>query len=172
MSQNDVTEAGLVENFVSKLLKTKNPDDMLAQSKETGLKKTLNWVDLIILGIGAVIGAGIFESTCLQVRSRRGPECYFLQAGTVGKSTGLNGVNRRRESQTGKGSLVCKTVFGDLVHRIGGFAKHNAGFHGDISGQCFSRNSRNGQIFLTGQVVVSKSITEIVLINIPYIATV
>ena len=41
MSQNDVTEAGLVENFVSKLLKTKNPDDMLAQSKETGLKKNL-----------------------------------------------------------------------------------------------------------------------------------
>ena len=61
MSQNDVTEAGLMENFVSKLLKTKNPDDMLAQSKETGLKKTLNWVDLIILGIGAVIGAGIFS---------------------------------------------------------------------------------------------------------------
>ena len=61
MSQQDVTEVGLVENFVSKLLKTKNPDDMLAQSKETGLKKTLNWVDLIILGIGAVIGAGIFS---------------------------------------------------------------------------------------------------------------
>ena len=61
MSQNNVTEAGLVENFVSKLLKTKNPDDMLAQSKETGLNKTLNWVDLIILGIGAVIGAGIFS---------------------------------------------------------------------------------------------------------------
>ena len=60
MSQ-DVTEVGLVEHFVSKLLKTKNPDDMLAQSAETGLKKTLNWVDLIILGIGAVIGAGIFS---------------------------------------------------------------------------------------------------------------
>lgn len=59
--QHEVTEAGLVENFVSKLLKTKNPDDMLAQSKETGLKKSLNWMDLIILGIGAVIGAGIFS---------------------------------------------------------------------------------------------------------------
>ena len=60
MSQ-DVTEVGLVEHFVSKLLKTKNPDDMLAQSAQTGLKKTLNWVDLIVLGIGAVIGAGIFS---------------------------------------------------------------------------------------------------------------
>lgn len=61
MSQQDVTEVGLVENFVSKLLKTKNPDDMLAQSKETGLNKTLTWIDLVILGIGAVIGAGIFS---------------------------------------------------------------------------------------------------------------
>lgn len=59
--ENEVTEAGLVEHFVSKLLKTKNPDDMIADSKETGLNKTLNWVDLIILGIGAVIGAGIFS---------------------------------------------------------------------------------------------------------------
>lgn len=59
--EKGVTEAGLVEHFVSKLLKTKNPDDMIADSKETGLNKTLNWVDLIILGIGAVIGAGIFS---------------------------------------------------------------------------------------------------------------
>ena len=57
----EVTEVGLVEHFVSKLLKTKNPDDMIADSVETGLKKTLNWVDLIVLGIGAVIGAGIFS---------------------------------------------------------------------------------------------------------------
>ncbi len=59
--EKEVTEAGLVEHFVSKLLKTKNPDDMIADSKETGLNKSLNWVDLIILGIGAVIGAGIFS---------------------------------------------------------------------------------------------------------------
>lgn len=61
MSQRDVTEVGLVENFVSKLLKTKNPDDMIADSVSTGLKKTLTWVDLVVLGIGAVIGAGIFS---------------------------------------------------------------------------------------------------------------
>ena len=59
--EKEATEADLVEHFVSKLLKTKNPDDMIADSKETGLNKTLNWVDLIILGIGAVIGAGIFS---------------------------------------------------------------------------------------------------------------
>lgn len=56
-----ITEVGLVEHFVSKLLKTKNPDDMIADSVETGLNKTLTWVDLVVLGIGAVIGAGIFS---------------------------------------------------------------------------------------------------------------
>ena len=61
MSQQDVTEPKLVESFISKLLKTKNPDDMIADSKETGLNKTLTWIDLIVLGIGAVIGAGIFS---------------------------------------------------------------------------------------------------------------
>ena len=61
MSQQNVTEPKKLGHLVSNLLKTKNPDDMLAQSAETGLKKSLNWVDLIILGIGAVIGAGIFS---------------------------------------------------------------------------------------------------------------
>lgn len=61
MSQENAKKVGMVASLVSNLLKTKNPDDMLAQSAETGLKKTLNWVDLIILGIGAVIGAGIFS---------------------------------------------------------------------------------------------------------------
>ena len=61
MSQKNETGASVLGTLVSNLLKTKNPDDMLEQSKATGLKKTLNWVDLIILGIGAVIGAGIFS---------------------------------------------------------------------------------------------------------------
>lgn len=56
----DVTEAGLVEHFVSKLLKKKNPDDLIAQSEAAGLNKTLTAFDLIILGISAVIGSGIF----------------------------------------------------------------------------------------------------------------
>lgn len=56
----DVTEAGLVEKFVLKLLKKKNPDDLIAQSKVDGLSKTLSAFDLIVLGISAVIGSGIF----------------------------------------------------------------------------------------------------------------
>ena len=46
----------LLEN----LLKRKNPDDALASAAKAGLEKTLNAWDLIILGVGAIIGSGIF----------------------------------------------------------------------------------------------------------------
>ncbi len=48
------------KNFIKNLLKKKNPDEFLEQSEQGGLKKTLNAFDLIILGISAIIGAGIF----------------------------------------------------------------------------------------------------------------
>ena len=35
---------------------------MLAEAKEQGLEKTLGVWDLIILGVGAIIGSGIFCS--------------------------------------------------------------------------------------------------------------
>lgn len=50
----------LLEKFVSNLLRKKNPDEFLEQSAAGGLRKTLNAFDLIILGISAIIGAGIF----------------------------------------------------------------------------------------------------------------
>ncbi len=50
----------LLARFVSNLLRKKNPDEFLAQSKESSLKKTLGAFDLLILGISAIIGAGIF----------------------------------------------------------------------------------------------------------------
>ena len=46
----------LLEN----LLKRKNPDDALECAKKCGLEKTLGVWDLIILGVGAIIGSGIF----------------------------------------------------------------------------------------------------------------
>jgi APA family basic amino acid/polyamine antiporter len=49
-----------INNFVSNLIRKKNPDEFLEQSAKGGLKKTLNAFDLIILGISAIIGAGIF----------------------------------------------------------------------------------------------------------------
>lgn len=53
-------EVGAVSGFVNNLLKLKNPDSMIKQAQEGGLKKTLGAFDLIILGVGAIIGSGIF----------------------------------------------------------------------------------------------------------------
>ena len=49
-----------ITNIVSKMLTRKNPDEALAGAKEGGLEKTLGVWDLIILGVGAIIGSGIF----------------------------------------------------------------------------------------------------------------
>ena len=42
------------------ILKKRSIDELIATSKNTELKKTLNVFDLIIIGIGAVVGTGIF----------------------------------------------------------------------------------------------------------------
>ena len=53
-------EMGMISNFVKNLLTLKNPDSMSKQAQDGGLKKTLGAFDLIILGVGAIIGSGIF----------------------------------------------------------------------------------------------------------------
>ncbi len=45
------------------LFRTKNIDAMLADSHVGGLKKVLGPVDLVLMGIGAIIGTGIFVLT-------------------------------------------------------------------------------------------------------------
>lgn len=42
------------------IFKRRSMDDLLATSKRSELKKTLNVFDLIVIGIGAVVGTGIF----------------------------------------------------------------------------------------------------------------
>ena len=49
-----------LKNIISNALKKKSPDELIAVSKKSELKKTLNVFDLIVLGIGAVVGTGIF----------------------------------------------------------------------------------------------------------------
>ncbi len=44
------------------MFKVKNPDAMIDESKKGGLKKTLSAFDLIMLGIGVMIGSGIFTA--------------------------------------------------------------------------------------------------------------
>ncbi len=54
------SKKGFLKTFVQNLLSKKTPDEILETTKNSKLKKTLNAFDLIMLGIGAVIGTGIF----------------------------------------------------------------------------------------------------------------
>lgn len=54
------------------LFKVKSPDTLIAEGKKSELSKTLTAFDLIILGIGAVIGTGIF--TIVGTAAAGGPE--------------------------------------------------------------------------------------------------
>ena len=48
------------KGFIQNLLKKKTPDEILKTAEKSELKRTLSAFDLIMLGIGAVIGSGIF----------------------------------------------------------------------------------------------------------------
>lgn len=64
--------ANFSKEFLRNLVKTKNPDEMLAEASKEGLDKTLGVWDLIILGIGAIIGSGIFA--VVGIAAAGGPE--------------------------------------------------------------------------------------------------
>lgn len=50
-----------MKSLIKNLGRTISPDKMLENSRKTGLKKSLNAFDLVILGVGAIIGTGIFS---------------------------------------------------------------------------------------------------------------
>lgn len=50
----------LIINLLNNLVKRKNADELISQSQKAGLSKSLTAIDLIILGIGAIVGSGIF----------------------------------------------------------------------------------------------------------------
>ncbi len=50
----------LLKNICRNILKKRSIEDLIQTSKKTELKKTLNVFDLIVIGIGAVVGTGIF----------------------------------------------------------------------------------------------------------------
>ncbi len=49
-----------INTVLRNILKKRSPDELIATSKKSELKKTLNVFDLIVIGIGAVVGTGIF----------------------------------------------------------------------------------------------------------------
>ena len=50
----------LLKNICRNIFKKRSIEDLIQTSKKTELKKTLNVFDLIVIGIGAVVGTGIF----------------------------------------------------------------------------------------------------------------
>lgn len=54
------------------MLKVKSPDTLIAEGQKSELSKSLTVFDLIILGIGAVVGTGIF--TIVGIAAQGGPE--------------------------------------------------------------------------------------------------
>lgn len=49
-----------LQNIIANLVKRKNLDEAMANAQKEGLEKTLGVWDLIMLGVGAIIGSGIF----------------------------------------------------------------------------------------------------------------
>lgn len=47
-------------SLIQRIFRKKNPDEIVDAAKKNGLKRTLGAFDLTVLGIGAIIGAGIF----------------------------------------------------------------------------------------------------------------
>jgi len=58
---------------MSKLFRTKNVDELLESANKDGLKRTLTLTNLIALGLGSIIGTGIFVLTGTAAATYAGP---------------------------------------------------------------------------------------------------
>src|SRR5262245_49108051 len=79
---------------MSNLFRTKSVDVLMAQAAATGegtLKRTLGPMALVALGIGAIIGAGLFVRTAAAIADRAGPSVVlaFIVAGVGCAFAGL-----------------------------------------------------------------------------------
>ncbi|KAB2333069.1 amino acid permease [Cytobacillus depressus] len=61
----------------SVLLRRKNPSDLLEKNRKVQLKQTLGGFDLILLGVGAIVGTGIFILPGTVAASHSGPAIVF-----------------------------------------------------------------------------------------------
>src|SRR5262245_58792362 len=82
------------EETVSSLSRTKSIDRLLAEAASSGegtLKRTLGPFALVALGIGAIIGAGLFVRTAAAIADRAGPSVViaFMVAGVGCAFAGL-----------------------------------------------------------------------------------
>ncbi|MFI5278951.1 MAG: amino acid permease [Gemmatimonadales bacterium] len=82
------------DTLTNALFRTKSIDRLLSDSTETGdkaLKRTLGPFSLVALGIGAIIGAGLFVRTAAAIADRAGPSVTiaFMVAGVGCAFAGL-----------------------------------------------------------------------------------
>jgi len=73
------------------LFRTKSIDGLISESGEAPLKRTLGPISLVALGIGAIIGAGLFVRTADAIAQRSGPSVTlaFILAGVGCAFAGL-----------------------------------------------------------------------------------
>jgi amino acid transporter len=68
-------------------MRTKPIDDVLAAGEQTGLRRRLGSLDLIGIGIGIVIGTGLFTLTGIEAREHAGPAISVSAFGIAGVLT-------------------------------------------------------------------------------------
>ncbi len=73
------------------LFRTKSVEVILAESEDTThhLKRTLGPVNLVALGIGAIIGAGLFSLTGIVAADNAGPAVVLHGRAATSSRTGL-----------------------------------------------------------------------------------
>ncbi|KXS15932.1 amino acid transporter [Gonapodya prolifera JEL478] len=71
--------------ILGKLFRRKRVDVIIAEGETLGYRKSLTWIDLTMLGLGGIIGAGIFALTGSAARNYAGPGIIisFVIAGIV-----------------------------------------------------------------------------------------
>ncbi len=60
LPEAEIKEVTTTERAFSRFLRRKSPEELIKCSEKTGLNRALSAFDLVVLGVGAVIGAGIF----------------------------------------------------------------------------------------------------------------
>ncbi len=65
-------------SLLSKLLRKKTPEELVEATTKSSLKKTLGAMDLIILGVGAVVGTGIFTLSGVAIAGRAAAGPSFM----------------------------------------------------------------------------------------------
>lgn len=105
-----IPRANFSKQFLKNILKKKNPDEMLETAKNCGINKTLGVLDLIIIGVGGIIGSGIFA--IVGIAAAGGPE-------SIGAGPALT-ISMVIAAITCMFSALCYSEFASMIPVAGG----------------------------------------------------